>query len=94
MSMYFKYFGQTNIKEVIEKTNWKIRIQNEIIKRLELLGLNIDSAVSHDIHYGFETYLFDNCRIAIYEENNCCVISIMMKNNWNNWKTIDNLKID
>ena len=31
MSTYFKHFGETNIKEVIEKTNWKIGIQNEII---------------------------------------------------------------
>ncbi len=31
MSTYFKHFGGTNIKEVIEKTNWKIGIQNEII---------------------------------------------------------------
>ena len=31
MSTYFKHFGETNIKEVIEKTNWKIGIQNGII---------------------------------------------------------------
>lgn len=61
----------------------------EIIKRLELLGFNIDSALSHDIHYDFETYLFDNCRIAIYDEDNFSIISVMMKNNWNNWTIID-----
>lgn len=61
----------------------------EIINRLELLGFNIDSALSHDIHYDFETYLFDNSRIAIYEEDNFSIISVMMKNNWNNWTIID-----
>lgn len=61
----------------------------EIIKRLELLGFNIDSALSHDIHYDFETYLFDNSRIAIYEEDNFSIISVMMKNNWSNWTIID-----
>jgi hypothetical protein len=31
MSTYFKHFGGINIKEVIEKTNWKIGIKDEII---------------------------------------------------------------
>lgn len=31
MSTYYRHFGGTNIREIIEKTNWKVGNQNEII---------------------------------------------------------------
>lgn len=31
MSTYFKHFGNVNIKEVVEKTNWEIGIKEELI---------------------------------------------------------------
>jgi hypothetical protein len=31
MSTYYRHFGGTNIKDVIERTNWEVGNQNEII---------------------------------------------------------------
>lgn len=31
MSTYYRHFGETTIREVIEKTNWKVGNQNDII---------------------------------------------------------------
>ena len=31
MSTYYRHFGGTNIRQVIEKTNWKVGNENEII---------------------------------------------------------------
>ena len=50
MSTYFIHFGGTNIKEVIEKTNWKIGIQDEIIdldKAFELQYFYITNGKSY-----------------------------------------------
>ena len=62
-------------------------------ERLERLGFNVSTAIRYDKFEDFETYLFNNYRLAYYIEDGNGVISILNFHNSRDWQVLHRIKI-